>query len=588
MRWKTNTIKRILSMIMVIAMVLSMIPATVFAATTGTRTIYLNAGGSSLWDQADAWFQAWVWGAGDAWHTFADEDADGIYEIEVPAGSTGMKVIRRGPSHAADSWDDNQKWNDTGDVSIGTQNYYTITGWNAGNGVWSTYAGPSYTIAGGLADSKTDAGFFGTRWDVTNTANDMTKNTETGLYEKVFTDISAGTYEFKVLANHAWTYSWGSGTGNASVTVNTNGSTVTVTFNEETKEVAAAVVEGNVPAEATTVYLKPSSDWLNDGAWFAARVWKDSSEQWYKFADEDKDGIYQIEVAAGYSNIIFVRMDSAKTELSWDSKWNQSQNETIPSDGKNLFTLDAGWGGTGTWSKLNSDEPAETVAYEATLHFYDAFNWGSVCLYTWNDSGNPTGAWPGSGVSKDANGFYTMVVSYEAPVNSGLNFIYNSGSDANKTADQVLAADAFKQTAESPIYKAEKWIVPTEKVNGLYGAQILDSGDGIAISPVVNDTTVTFNYKNADANAVYVAGDFNGWSATANPMTKNAQGIWSTTVQNVKAGVRQYKFVVDGNWILDPVNSWVVKDSDNNENSEFLITGTTSPSISPTGTTVMT
>lgn len=103
-----------------------------------TRTIYLNAGGSSLWDQANAYFEAWVWGSSiaDSWYDFVSV-GNGIYSIDVPNDCTGMKILRKAPTHASHTW---TSWNDTGDLTIpADKNMYTITGWNAGQGTWSTY-----------------------------------------------------------------------------------------------------------------------------------------------------------------------------------------------------------------------------------------------------------------------------------------------------------------------------------------------------------------------------------------------------------------------------------------------------------------
>ena len=98
--------------------------------------IYFNPGGSTLWDQGDAWFEAWVWGAGDKWVKFTATAESGIYSAIVPTGTTGMKILRRGPSHKAGSWDD--KWNNTGDITLNGKNYITITGWGESDWKLST------------------------------------------------------------------------------------------------------------------------------------------------------------------------------------------------------------------------------------------------------------------------------------------------------------------------------------------------------------------------------------------------------------------------------------------------------------------
>lgn len=61
----------------------------------------------------------------------------------------------------------------------------------------------SYTVLG-------SAELFGTGWEVASVANEM-EEVEPGVYHKTITGVGAGTYEFKVLANHDpnWNRSWG-------------------------------------------------------------------------------------------------------------------------------------------------------------------------------------------------------------------------------------------------------------------------------------------------------------------------------------------------------------------------------------------
>ena len=120
------------------------VPALPEVSEDDNRTIYLYAGGSSLWDQAGAWFEAWVWGSTtpDAWYRFtAVSGHAGYYSIVVPKDCTGMKILRRGPSHNANSWEDAQKWNNTNDVAIPVdKDLVSITGWGGDDWAWSTYS----------------------------------------------------------------------------------------------------------------------------------------------------------------------------------------------------------------------------------------------------------------------------------------------------------------------------------------------------------------------------------------------------------------------------------------------------------------
>ncbi|HWX18710.1 MAG TPA: glycogen-binding domain-containing protein [Candidatus Binatia bacterium] len=62
---------------------------------------------------------------------------------------------------------------------------------------------------------------------------------------------------------------------------------------------------------------------------------------------------------------------------------------------------------------------------------------------------------------------------------------------------------------------------------------------------------VTFVLVKPDAKRVSICGEFNGWSSSATTMKRHADGHWEATVA-LAPGRYQYKFVVDGEWILDP------------------------------------
>jgi hypothetical protein len=69
---------------------------------------------------------------------------------------------------------------------------------------------------------------------------------------------------------------------------------------------------------------------------------------------------------------------------------------------------------------------------------------------------------------------------------------------------------------------------------------------------------VTFVVVDLGAKQVSLSGEFNGWSPNATPMRRDSRGHWETTVE-LAPGHYQYKFVVDGEWIPDPLahaNVW--------------------------------
>ena len=181
-------------------------------------------------------------------------DDTNIWYADLPTPLTaGSKCILFKATSGTDNWD--QK---TDDVEIVEgMNCVKKSIWGTGY-TWTVYGEPSttdpsesnpsshtYTIAG-------SAGLCGTEWDTTNTANDMTYVSGNN-YQKVFTGVAAGTYEFKVAEDHKWDVSYGDNGGNISVTVAEDNSTLTITFDYVTCAISYTVAKAEPePSESTT------------------------------------------------------------------------------------------------------------------------------------------------------------------------------------------------------------------------------------------------------------------------------------------------------------------------------------------------
>ena len=62
-----------------------------------------------------------------------------------------------------------------------------------------------------------------------------------------------------------------------------------------------------------TIYLTPNSNWRADDARFAMYTWDaDGNYLWIDMSDSDGDGVYEGVLPAGYTDIIFCRMDPSK------------------------------------------------------------------------------------------------------------------------------------------------------------------------------------------------------------------------------------------------------------------------------------
>jgi len=87
------------------------------------------------------------------------------------------------------------------------------------------------------------------------------------------------------------------------------------------------------------------------------------------------------------------------------------------------------------------------------------------------------------------------------------------------------------------------------------GAEYLGAGKG-----------TTFRVYAPHAKTVSVAGDWNSWSATANPLAKGDYDVWYGTIPQAERYMK-YKYVVDGSlWNKDP-NSFMVEHSGLDGNS---------------------
>ena len=63
---------------------------------------------------------------------------------------------------------------------------------------------------------------------------------------------------------------------------------------------------------------------------------------------------------------------------------------------------------------------------------------------------------------------------------------------------------------------------------------------------------VEFQLAVEPGRQVFVAGTFNNWNPTANPLNDNPGSGHCKAFVQVPPGSHEYKFVVDGTWTADP------------------------------------
>lgn len=104
-----------------------------------TKTIYLNGGGSSLWNQADPEFFVHSWGGaadGDVHMTLVEGD---VYKADIPADNTDLLFLRLATGTTEIVWSGDAHWNQSTDQTIPEgKDLFTMTSWD--NGEWSVYS----------------------------------------------------------------------------------------------------------------------------------------------------------------------------------------------------------------------------------------------------------------------------------------------------------------------------------------------------------------------------------------------------------------------------------------------------------------
>jgi 1,4-alpha-glucan branching enzyme len=94
---------------------------------------------------------------------------------------------------------------------------------------------------------------------------------------------------------------------------------------------------------------------------------------------------------------------------------------------------------------------------------------------------------------------------------------------------------------------------------------------------VSNDGNVYFYLFAPSASSVSIAGEFNSWSTTANPMTKfyttifgENVPIWVTSLPLSSVNGKKYKYVINGsNWVADPYSKMITNDGYGGFNTVF-------------------
>lgn len=180
----------------------------------------------------------------------------------------------------------------------------------------------------------------------------------------------------------------------------------------------------------------------------------------------------------------------------------------------------------------------------------------------------------------DGNGGYNSVIRFGNPYVFRLNGFQD--------ADQVVVAGSFNNWKENELFMKKaasgEWQLPYVIGPGIYEYKFIvdkkwypDPSNPLTVGDMGNSFLIiepnyTFRLKGyEDARSVYVAGDFNGWTPNTFKM-KKMNDEWIFPI-HLSMGKHRYKFVVDGQWILDPANKLWEQNESGTGNSVIWIGG---------------
>ena len=205
-----------------------------------------------------------------------------------------------------------------------------------------------------------------------------------------------------------------------------------------------AAILGVVALNAKTIYLNSGGNslWGADGPAFFVHAWGNADQDVKMTAI---DGVYfSAEINDANTSVLFVRMPSGSTSLNWDTKWNQTEDFTIPS-GKNCLTITSWNGGaegnsTGTWSYYEA--PASQMTYYLAGSGFPGVSWtaGEHLLMT-NGTISFTNLAAGTYKFKVTNNTWDYNLGYGAVSGACSSQGYSADDDGNVVIVLVSSGD---------------------------------------------------------------------------------------------------------------------------------------------------
>jgi hypothetical protein len=529
--------------------------ALLFAATLcccgvwAIKTIYLNTGGTSLWEASSPVFYVWAFSgttSGDNGFamTLVEEN---IYSVEINDDYKSIIFVRCKTGSTSWSW--NNKWNQTADLTIPTdgKNCYKITAWDA-VGSWTTYTPPTavtynVTVTNGTASTATvaeggsvtltandaaDCQQF-TGWNITGaTVSDLTQNpliisdiqgdiTATASYESislptsVSMTLSANTitqgksisitanstpevsgvsyaYQYKKSGASSWTDA-----SSATLTLSDVGTyTVRVVAKVSGCTTEIASEEQTVTVEAgvsTRIHVKFPSDWLSSYSNPAIHHWTNNDgiegAMTYEFDDTDGGKWYVFDIPYGRTGFL------VKTSGNWTWK---TSDMTTPSE-ETCYSV----------VKDNSKGATQIDCPEPPTYYTVSVTNGTASSATVAEGGN-----------------VTLTANEAADCQQFTGWNITGATVSDHTQNPLTISNVTSNITATANY--ENISLPTS-VSMTLSANTITQGKSISITanstPEVSGVSYTYQYKKSDASS---------WTDGSSSLSLNDVGTYTVRV----------------------------------------------------------
>lgn len=137
-------------------------------------------------------------------------------------------------------------------------------------------------------------------------------------------------------------------------------------------------------------------------------------------------------------------------------------------------------------------------------------------------------------------------------------------------ADRILARARQEAHASPPLRARLVPVLVAASVAFLLGLGVGRWAPRVSTEEVAPGSAslvvVRFAFQGESAEQVALVGSFNRWDATADPMRLDGPGLWVVEVP-LPPGRHEYGFLVDGQWVADPLEGERIEDGFGRENS---------------------